>query len=387
MIAYTLFENDNNSSIAVSQNQTNTERIFSLDGGFYASIFAFLTRIKWRFKPKQSFKRLFFLGDEFNDTYKKLKRTKQYQQADIIHLHNIHGGFFDLNALMKIGKEKKIVWTLHDMWAMTGGEAYTFENENYKIGIGKTPYLNVPPLNQPIIDRRQHFLELKKKIYAAISANITFVPVSKWLEDCFRSSYVFNNQLKVQTIYNGYDDSVFYTKNRKVSETYKILIFNSPSPFKGSENFKTIIDSIQVPFELFIVGEKPDVQNEKIIKTKVFSHVFDRAQLAELYNNIDILIFPSKAEAFGLIPLEAMACGVCVFASNINGIPEIIEHEKTGFLFDTINELCDQLNKTFQNKELVRKIGENAAKDVKNKFPISNMLRAYQDLYKNIAGK
>src|SRR5437868_2451712 len=81
--------------------------------------------------------------------FSKLKRHRAYKEADIIHLHNIHGGFFDISAFAKIAREKKIVWTLHDMWFLTGGEAYTFGNENFKKGIGHTPFGEYYPLKSP----------------------------------------------------------------------------------------------------------------------------------------------------------------------------------------------------------------------------------------------
>ena len=104
------------------------------------------------------------MGDEFHFTYKKLKDNPYYKECDIVHLHNIHGSYFDIESLLLIAKDKYIVWTLHDMWIMTGGEAYTFENNNYQTGIGTTPYIANYPLNNPVIDRRQHFLQKKKSI-------------------------------------------------------------------------------------------------------------------------------------------------------------------------------------------------------------------------------
>jgi glycosyltransferase involved in cell wall biosynthesis len=267
---------------------------------------------------------------------------------------------------------------------MTGGEAYTFENENYKYGIGQTPYLHVPPLCNPILDRRQHFIELKKDLYSKIQDKIHFVSDSKWLEDCFKSSYVFNLSLKTQTIYGGYDDTIFFEKKRDKSTLLRVLIFNSSSPFKGSEIFKQLLETIQIPFELNIVGGDIDTNNKNIAKKIVHSYISDRQKLAELYNSIDILVFPSKAEVLGLLPIEAMACGVCVFASNIGGIPEFIEHNRNGFLFNNVNELSNLLNKNMLDSSLIYETGKNAANDVKYKFTNSMMIDKYNELYLSI---
>ena len=162
-IAYSLFKSNRNNTLLVGKKSKNEPNIIEFKKDFQDKFFTFLTKLKWRFRADDSFKKILFIEEEFNHTYRKLKNLIEYQEADIIHLHNIHGGYFDLSALENIAQEKKIVWTLHDMWCMTGGEAHIFENENYKKGIGKTPYLQVPPLKNPLIDRRQHFLELKKQ--------------------------------------------------------------------------------------------------------------------------------------------------------------------------------------------------------------------------------
>lgn len=387
LISYSLFIHHPTSYLAVKFNGEPIDRVISLKQGFLVKVFAFLNKLKWRFKAKYSIKKLLAIEDKYNHTFQNLKKLKEYKEADIIHLHNIHGDYFDLDAIEIIAKEKKIIWTLHDMWSMTGGEAYTFENENYKIGIGKTPYLNVPPLNGTLVDNRQKYLEQKKSIYKNSSENITFISVSKWLESCFRQSYVFNEKLKIKTIYNGFDDDVFYPKNRTDAQNCRILIFNSKSPFKGSEIFKSVIESITTPFELYIIGDAINIQNEKMLNVTVQPYLTDRKLLAKLYNSVDVLIFPSKAEAFGLIPVEAMACGVCVFASNIGGIPEIIEDKKNGFLFNSTEELCNQLNQTISDKTVIKNIGKLAAEDVKRKFPIKRMLDEYEKLYQETIQK
>lgn len=381
MIAHTLFKSNTENKLLVSEFKTLEHGVHKFETTFSDRFFAILTKLKWRFRPDSTFKEIFFLKDEFNHTYEKLKSLQIYKDADIVHLHNIHGGYFDLSALEHIGKEKKIVWTLHDMWCMTGGEAYTFDNENYKKGIGRTPFLHVPPLNNPIVDRRQKFIEQKKQIYERIKTNIVFVPVSNWLEKCFKGAYVFNEKLNVQTIHNGCDTHTFNINNRIISDTCRIIIFNSHSPFKGSEILKEVLESIETPFELITIGKKIVLQNTCMINQKEYDYVADRKMLASVYNSADVLIFPSKAEAFGLIPLESMACGVCVFASNVGGIPEIIEHGKTGFLFNSAADLIDLLKNTIHEKANISEIGQHAAKVVKEKFSLEEMVQKYDKLY------
>lgn len=385
-IAYALFKSSKDNTLLVYQKSGVEDGIIEFEKDKQDAFFHVLTKLKWRFRPDFSFKKVFFLDDEFNHTFKKLKKLKIYQEADIVHLHNIHGGYFDLTALVEIAKEKKIVWTLHDMWCMTGGEAYTFENENYKIGIGKTPYISVPPLNNPLIDRRQHFLELKKRIYAEIASSITFVPVSNWLNKCLQDSFVWNSSLQSVVIYNGVDNSIFY-KNRKstTSTVPKILIFNNNNIFKGENVFQEVLEKIETSFELYIVGKQLSVNNQHLTQVHHFAPIRDRAELAALYNTVDVLLFPSKADNFPLVPLEAMACGVCVLASNIGGIPELIKHQQTGFLFNEKEELIKILNNLLKSQELISSIGNEGNKFVMENFTLDKMIKRYMNLYKRIS--
>ena len=170
-------------NLIVYKKTTTSNRVTELPKNILDHGILFLDKVLYKIGVRKQLKKIFFTGEVYNFTYRKLKNIKEYQQADIIHLHNIHGGYFDLMALEKIALDKPIVWTMHDMWGITGGEAHTFECDNYKRGVAKTPYLNVYPLNNPLIDLRQYYLRKKKKLYNIISKRIVFVPASYWLEN------------------------------------------------------------------------------------------------------------------------------------------------------------------------------------------------------------
>jgi len=345
--------------------------------------FHLIDQILWKLGIRKKFKRIFFLEDEWNDTYYKLKSNSAYKEADIIHLHNLHGGYFDLKALKNIAKEKKIVWTLHDMWCMTGGEAHTFNNENYKKGIAYTPFVHQYPLRNSVIDRRQYFLELKKRVYTDIAPQITFVPVSNWLNTCFHESYVFNQQLKTNVIYNGVDTDIFFQHQEKNWTNPRLLIFNSNNPFKGGEIFEQILPFLPENIEITIIGEKlPFILKQS---HNYRPYIKDRKELSACYNQHDILIFPSKAEALGLVPMEAMACGVCVFASNVGGIPEIIDSGNTGFLFNNHIDLLHSLQEKMQDVHYIRSIGKKASEKIRTHFSLQKMREKYDQLYRSIS--
>src|SRR6185436_6597884 len=308
--------------LVVMKKTSDDERVIQLPKNALDYFFRFLSKVMWKLGQQKSLRAFLSLDNEANYTFAKLKQLKEYQEADIIHLHNIHGGFFDFNALVEIAKEKKIVWTLHDMWAITGGEAYTFGNENYKKGIGYTPYISNYPLLNPLIDRRHFFLKKKKEIYKEIHEALTVVVVSKWLENCFRQSFVYNLGIDLRRIHNGIDTSLFTGTPLRDWPKPRILFFKANNPFKGEQLFLDILGKIQHDFELIVVGERL----KRKIKYKHIKYVGDREMLNALYNQVDILVFPSLAENFPLTVLEAMACRVCVIASDTGGIPEMLDN-------------------------------------------------------------
>ena len=98
------------------------------------------------------------------------------KQADIIHLHWINEGYLSLNSLLELGKlNKPIFWTLHDMWAFTGGCHYSAGCQKYLDSCGQCPYLNYPSNND------FSFSNLNKKKIIFNNLNITFLTCSEWL--------------------------------------------------------------------------------------------------------------------------------------------------------------------------------------------------------------
>ena len=323
------------------------------------------------------------LGDSLNGTYKKLLKIKEYREADIVHLHNIHGGYFDITALVKIAKEKKLVWTLHDMWMMTGGEAATFDNDNYKYGVAQTPFGNNYPLLNPYFDKRDYYMKKKKKIYQQIAKSLHVVPVSYWIERSLRQSYVYENNIAVKTIQNGTNLSIFSNQNLRHWKKPRILFFNFESPFKGSHLFAAILKKIQPEFDLLLIGNKI----EGIAPIHYSDFIHSRTKLAEIYNQADILVFPSLAESLPITVLEAMACGVCIVGSDIGGIPEILD-EQYAYVFRSGNSehLLTKINSALMNLEETRQKGLHGEKIVQEKFDLKNCALQYEKLYAEILG-
>ena len=335
---------------------------------------------------KMNIRSKLFLNEKLNCTFRKLSSLKEYQEADIIHLHNIHGGYFDLSSLIEITNTKRIVWTLHDMWCITGGEAHTFEFDGYKTGDARSPYKSNYPLNDPWIDCRKGQINQKKYVYNRIGNKLVMVPVSHWLENMIKQSYVFDDNIILKTIHNGIDTDFFINMRQRHWEKPRILFFNSMNPFKGSHLFIESIQQIVHSCEVYVVGTGL-FHDSKLVAFKNIASALDRDELRNLYNNVDILVYPSTAENLSLTLLEAMSCGVCVLASDVGGNPEIVNNSDVGILFKSgdVQGLTLELNELLSGGlSKARKIGENSSIFIHEQFSLKQMLLEYDKLYSSL---
>jgi N-acetyl-alpha-D-glucosaminyl L-malate synthase BshA len=100
----------------------------------------------------------------------------------------------------------------------------------------------------------------------------------------------------------------------------------------------------------------------------------------------DIFMIPSQMESFGLAALEAMSCKIPVIASTAGGLPEVVTHEKTGFLAEpkNVEQLTKYLTLLVEDEKLRKQLGENAAKDAQTRFHPKVIIPQYEKFYKKI---
>jgi hypothetical protein len=140
---------------------------------------------------------------------KNLLYSKEFKKADIIHCHNLHGNYFNLKSLQKISKTKPIVWTLHDMWAITSHYTWALSEND----IQKNDCPQFDSLKKFSICHEKNYnylLHKKEKIYKNSKLNIV-VP-SLWLKEKIKKSILKNQALTL--IYNGVDNNIFKQYNK-----------------------------------------------------------------------------------------------------------------------------------------------------------------------------
>jgi glycosyltransferase involved in cell wall biosynthesis len=125
----------------------------------------------------------------------------------------------------------------------------------------------------------------------------------------------------------------------------------------------------------FMHEVQPNLNEENVR----FMGQVDFAEKVKLLKNAKALLFPiDRREPFGLVMIEAMACGTPVLAFGKGSVPEIIEHGKTGYVVNTEEEMCEAIPKIgFLNREECRKL-------VESKYTINHMVDKYEEIYKKV---
>ncbi len=149
--------------------------------------------------------------------------------------------------------------------------------------------------------------------------------------------------------------------------------------------------SEEIDSRLILVGDGPEIpiaremgENLGLLDRMVFVGVVD--QVAPLLNAADLFLLPSSTESFGLVALEAMASGVPVIASDIGGIPEVVEHGVTGYLAPVgdVERMAAYAVELLRDEERRCQFGSAAKARARSHFNYEDIVPEYEALYENL---
>lgn len=274
-----------------------------------------------------------------NATKRLIKWIKDYD-PDVIHLHNIHGYYINVKILFDYLSicNKKIIWTLHDVWAFTGHSAYcdAVNCERWKTGCGNCPQQKVYP--KSYVDRSERNWELKKQLFSNID-NMTIVTPSIWLADQVKLSFL--SKYPVCVINNGIDTGRFNVRSTDYKKLHnlenKIVLLSVATVWndlKGLSDFIELSKVLDERFVILLVGgmEKKDIN---ILPSNIIyiTKTQNIDEMVEIYNAADFYLNFTYCDTYPTVNLEAFSCGIKVITYRTGGSTEIVERFG-GFVVD-----------------------------------------------------
>ena len=292
-----------------------------------------------------------------------VKKIGEYD-PDIIHLHNIHGYYLNVKILFDYLAEadKPIVWTLHDCWTFTGHCAH-FDYKGclrWKTGCHDCPQSRCYPASI-FLDRSKQNWQEKRDLFSGVK-DLTLIAPSEWLASLVRASFL--GKYPVHVIHNGIDLETFKPTNGNFREKYglgnrKIVlgVASTWSERKGLQDFDRLATLLpQDTYKIVLVGVD-DTQKKSISPNILCIRRTDStAELAEIYTAADVFVNPTREEVFGLVNVEALACGTPVITFNTGGSPESLT-EKCGRVVEkgNVRALAQQIEEVCMSGELTQK--------------------------------
>lgn len=326
-----------------------------------------------------------------------IANRKELKSADVLHLHWINNGFLSLRSLKKISElNKPVVWTLHDMWAFTGGCFHSRACNNFEKDCGNCFYLKRPHQ----YDLSNRILTTKKNIFPQLHLHV--VACSNWLGEKARRSSLFKN-VSVHIIPNPIDvdrfkpiDKKLARERSKISQDSFVILFAAASISDDRKGMSYLVEAINKllalkpelknVIELVVVGNvKNNEQFPFPCKTNLTGYVSDEKVIINYFSASNIFITPSLDENLPNTIMESLSCGTPVVAFKTGGIPDLIDHKINGYLADykSSDDLMNGILWAYENR-LEDQINKNSRNKVLNNYTYEIVAKKYVQVYESI---
>ncbi|WP_026810764.1 glycosyltransferase [Arenibacter latericius] len=310
---------------------------------------------------------------------------------DIIHLHNLHGYYINLQVLFNYlsTKTTPVIWTLHDCWSFTG-HCVHFENIQclkWQVLCTKCPQKKSYPKSLLYDNSNINYL-MKKELFNSVK-NLTIVPVSYWLQNLVEKSFL--NKKNIKTIHNGVDTKIFNNiKSKSVIDLYnlqdKFIILGVANIWgngKGLNDFIKLSNYTNKDEIIVLIGlNNNQIKSlpDNILGIKQTESV---SELCDFYCAADVFVNPTYQDSFGLVNIESLSCGTPVITYQTGGSPETISDE-TGIVVEQGN-IKGLLNAIRHIKDLTKEHYSDACIQRAQKVFDKNLkYKEYFDLYNDL---
>lgn len=367
----------------------------------------------------------------------KIPELPIFRQAQALNFHNLHSDYFNIRVLPALAV-KPIVWTLHDMWALTGHCAYSYECDRWESGCFDCPLLKEPgrrmvePPPTPT-DVSKPEWELKDALYREHGHLIHAVAPSRWLCD-FAGRGILRHAAGVHCIPYGIDLEEFapvdrslarqvlgitrdrgillaatLKRGRRTAESFLRVLDRRHGPTtsdklmnmgrskkvifasslhrgrKGAEYLIQALDRLEDRSSICLLvcggGAVGDISRH--IETINIGLTTHSALQRLAYCAADLFVLPTLADNLPLTVLESMACGVPVVAFDAGGVRELVHHGETGYLarYKDPDDLARGIAGLMADDAARARMGRAGRELVEREYPLRLQAERYLKVY------
>ena len=274
-----------------------------------------------------------------------ITKTKEYKEADVIHLHWVNQGFLSLSTIEKIaGSGKRVVWTMHDEWPLDGARHYYDSAARTRLD--------------------QEMIRMKRSAYG--EGRITFVACSKWLRQMSLGKPLAAGQY-ITAIPNTIDTELYrplaHANRRRVLFVAQ-KVDDERKGIRYLDEAATLLDGVEI---IALGRDIPYIDSEE--------------EMARLYAGIDVFVTPSLQDNLPNTIMEAMACGTPCVGFNVGGIPEMIDHKVNGYVarYKDAADLAEGIRYVLADHD---RLGAAAREKVLHEYSEESVARRYIEIYK-----
>lgn len=363
-------------------------------------VFTFQTKIEKglnRFRPLVNALPLNLLTQANSNTYslqwlpERVASSVNKFEPEIVNFHWICDGFLRIETIPKFSTP--LVWTLHDMWPLTGGCHYSGECQRYLDSCGLCPQLGSAQLS----DFSSWVWQRKKKAFKDL--NLTLVTPSHWLASCAKSSSLFAEN-RVEVIPYGLDLQIYKPIEASLARNIlnlpqdkQLILFGA---IQATSDFRKGFHLLQPALQylrncinpdntqIVIMGASRPVESVELgFRTHYLGTLRDDYSLVLAYSAADIFVAPSLQDNLPNTILESIACGTPCVAFNIGGMPDLINHKQNGYLAHPfeIKDFADGMNLILGDVGLRKRMSAFSRKKAEQEFHSELQAERYRDLF------
>ena len=306
-----------------------------------------------------------------------ITKLREFQEADIIHLHWINQGMLSLNNIHKILQSgKPVVWTMHDIWPATAICHVTLDCRQFTTGCQNCRLLPGHGSNHDLA-----YTIWQKKHAILSQENIYYVACSRWLESEAKKSGLLKGQ-KITSIPNPIDTHIYKKGDKQEARQRlglpadkQLILFASQRVTNENKGMSYLIEACQQlaaaevkPAVVILGGHAEEVVEQLPLEAYPLGYVNDEHRIIDVYHAVDVFVLPSLSENLPNTIMEAMACGVPCVGFRVGGIPEEIDHKKNGYVAEYrqaddlargINWILNEADYDALSKHAIHKVAQN----------------------------